>query len=193
MPLCSGLSHPMLMRDPALFEPSGSTGLSVDVLLSPFERAAGAVRAQRDGCTLLRPRWGAGRMMHPPGRLLYIGKLRFLLPRRVTRYRHCHAPPSSNSVSEGNMRNLAASQFEPAVASRRSQRVPSIKPREVVAWASRTRCRVTVRRLCTARTVASAAKRHFLTFLDFYGDLQAPSSAPCAGAHGAQSDQLRLT
>ena len=70
------------------------------------------------------------------------------------------------------MRNLAASQFEPAVASRRSQRVPSIKPREVVAWASRTRCRVTVRRLCTARTVASAAKRHFLTFLDFYGDLQ---------------------
>jgi len=30
----------MLMRDPALFEPSGSTGLSVDVLLSPFERAA---------------------------------------------------------------------------------------------------------------------------------------------------------
>ena len=124
--------------------------------------------AQRDGCTLLRPRWGAGRMMHPPGRLLYIGKLRFLLPRRVTRYRHCHAPPSSNSVSEGN---LAASQFEPAVASRRSQRVPSIKPREVVAWASRTRCRVTVRRLCTARTVASAAKRHFLTFLDFYGDL----------------------
>ena len=70
------------------------------------------------------------------------------------------------------MRNLAASQFEPAVASRRSQRAPSIKPREVVAWASRTRCRVTVRRLCTARTVASAAMRHFLTFLDFYGDLQ---------------------
>ena len=75
------------------------------------------------------------------------------------------------------MRNLAASQFEPAVASRRSQRVPSIKPREVVAWASRTRCRVTVRRLCTARTVASAAKRHFLTFLDFYGDLRTNGKA----------------
>eukprot|EP00966_Prymnesium_polylepis_P131709 3045934-Prymnesium_polylepis.1 len=27
---------------------------------------------------LLRPRWGAGRMMHPPGRLLYITNSRFL-------------------------------------------------------------------------------------------------------------------
>ena len=60
-------------RDMALSGHVGSTGHSASVLPSPFDRAS---LRQRDGCILLRPRWGAGRMVHPPGRLLHIDQIR---------------------------------------------------------------------------------------------------------------------
>eukprot|EP00966_Prymnesium_polylepis_P109884 2542670-Prymnesium_polylepis.1 len=72
--------------------------------------AALAVRAplrQRDGCSMsVRLRWGAGRMVHPPGRLPFSTSSSYVA---VVSARHArptllyHAPPSRNSVSEGDL------------------------------------------------------------------------------------------